>query len=81
MRESDAIRKSLGGVEGGVHYKVGLTSAVVGIAILRALVVEVVRALVEREVKPPVWLAANVPGGDEVLAWYLKEYRHRIRHP
>lgn len=64
----------------GAPYKVGPTSAVVGIAILWALMVEVVDALVERGVKPPVWLAGNVPGGDEVMVGYLREYRHRIKH-
>lgn len=64
----------------GVPYKVGPTSAVVGIAILWALVIEVVNMLVERGVEPPVWLAANVPGGDDVVAEYMREYRHRIKH-
>lgn len=64
----------------GVPYKVGPTSAVVGIAILWALVVEVVNILVERGVEPPIWLAANVPGGDDVVADYIQEYRHRIKH-
>lgn len=64
----------------GVPYKVGPTSAVVGIAILWALVIEVVNILVERGVEPPVWLAANVPGGDDVVADYMREYRHRIKH-
>ena len=64
----------------GAPYKVAPTSAVVGIAILWALMVEVVAALVERGVKPPVWLAGNMPGGDEVMVGYLKEYRHRIKH-
>lgn len=64
----------------GVPYKVGPTSAVVGIAILWALVVEVVNILVERGVEPPIWLAANVPGGDDVVADYMQEYRHRIKH-
>jgi len=64
----------------GVSYKVGPTSAVVGIAILWALVVEVVNILVERGVEPPIWLAANVPGSDDVVADYIQEYRHRIKH-
>ena len=40
-------------------------STVVGAAILQAMVAEVANRLVQAGVEPPIWLSANVPGGDE----------------
>jgi uncharacterized phosphosugar-binding protein len=63
-----------------VLNKVGPTSGVVGSAILHALVVRVVEIMVKKNLEPPIWLAANVRGGDEANAEYLKKYKPRIRH-
>ena len=64
----------------GVPNKVGPTSAVVGCAILQALIVRVVEIMAEKGLEPPVWLASNVPGGDEANAKYINKYKARIRH-
>ncbi|MBA7619525.1 hypothetical protein ES703_26864 [subsurface metagenome] len=64
----------------GVPHKVGPASCVVGCAILQALVVRVVEIMAEKGLEPPVWLAANVPGGDEANTKYFNRYRARIRH-
>lgn len=64
----------------GVPHKVGPTSGVVGCVILQALIVRIVEVMAERGLEPPVWLAANVPGGDEANIENLKKYRGRIKH-
>jgi len=64
----------------GVPPKVGPTSAVIGCAILHALIIRVVELLVEKEISPPIWVAANMPGGDEINAKYIEKYRARIRY-
>jgi len=64
----------------GLEQKVGPLSTVTGCAIVNELVVSVVRNLVERGVEPPVFVSANVDGGDERNARLLAENRHRIHY-
>lgn len=64
----------------GLEQKVGPLSTVTGCAIVNELVVSVVRNLTERGVEPPVFVSANVDGGDERNARLLAENRHRIHY-
>jgi len=64
----------------GLAQKVGPLSTVTGCAIVNELVVSVVRNLVARGVEPPVFVSANVDGGDERNARLLAENRHRIHY-
>lgn len=64
----------------GLEQKVGPLSTVTGCAIVNELVVNVVRILRERGVEPPVFVSANVDGGDERNARLLAENRHRIHY-
>ncbi len=64
----------------GLEQKVGPLSTVTGCAIVNELVVSVVRNLVARGVEPPVFVSANVDGGDERNARLLAENRHRIHY-
>ncbi len=63
---------------GGRPQAVGPLSTVLGCAVVNALVAQVVRDLVERGVAPPVFISANMPGGDEHNRRLLAENRHRI---
>lgn len=58
--------------------KVGPLSSLTGIAIVNAIVAEVVSKLVERGEQPPVFLSGNLDGGDEYNARLLAENKHRI---
>lgn len=64
----------------GFPQKVSPLSTVAGCAIANAVAAEVVQMLVNRGVKPPVFLSANLDGGDEYNAELLKENRHRIHY-
>ena len=64
----------------GLSQKVGPLSSLTGIAIVNALVAEVVARLVNRGMQPPVFMSANLDGGDEWNARLLKENRHRIHY-
>ena len=64
----------------GFPQKVSPLSSVAGCAIVNAIVAEVVQMLVKRGVEPPVFLSANLDGGDEYNAKLLKENRHRIHY-
>jgi len=62
----------------GFPQKVGPLSSLTGIAIVNAMVAEVVEQLVARNVTPPVFMSANLDGGDEYNARLLAENKHRI---
>lgn len=49
----------------GLPYPVGPTSDAVGIAIVQALVCEIVELLAKEGIQPPVFISSNVDGGDE----------------
>mgnify|MGYP001374699560 CR=1 FL=1 len=51
-----------------------------GIAIVNALVCEVVARLAERGLTPPVFMSANLDGGDAFNARLLRENAHRIHY-
>ena len=64
----------------GFPQKVGPLSSVTGCSIVNSLVVEVVARLVERGAEPPVFMSANLDGGDEWNARLLKANRERIHY-
>ncbi|MHB9133873.1 MAG: SIS domain-containing protein [Armatimonadota bacterium] len=64
----------------GFPQKVGPLSSLTGIAIVNALVAEVVAGLVQKGITPPVFLSANLDGGDEYNARLLAENKHRIHY-
>lgn len=64
----------------GFPQKVGPLSSVTGCAIANSLVAEVVSRLVARGVEPPVFLSANLDGGDAWNARLLAENRERIHY-
>ncbi|MER3474911.1 MAG: hypothetical protein C4335_13015 [Armatimonadota bacterium] len=62
----------------GMRQKVAPTSTVIGAAMLNALVAQTVAILQERGVEPPVFLSANLDGGDAHNARLLERYRGRV---
>ncbi len=62
----------------GFSQKTGPLSTVLGCAVVNAIVTQVIRNLVERGITPPVFVSANMPGGDEHNQKLLSENRHRI---
>ena len=64
----------------GFPQKVGPLSTVTGCAIVNALVAETVAQLAQRSLTPPVFMSANLDGGDAFNARLLEENRHRIHY-
>jgi len=62
----------------GVPQKFCPVSGVINPAILQAMMAATVELLLERGVTPPVFLAANVEGGDEYNQRLLQQYKERI---
>lgn len=63
----------------GVPSKVCPTSGIAGMFIIESIVAQVVENLVQAGHKPPVFVSANVDGGDEHNAQLYEKYWHRIR--
>lgn len=62
----------------GVLQKICPISGVTSCAILHALMAATVEKLVAKGFTPPVYLAANVPGGDEYNKRLMAEYKDRM---
>jgi uncharacterized phosphosugar-binding protein len=62
----------------GSELKSGATSTVAGSAILQAITVQAAALLVERGLEAPIWVSANVPGGDTHNNRLLERYRPRL---
>jgi uncharacterized phosphosugar-binding protein len=58
--------------------KTGPTSTAAGAAILNAVVVEAVAVFIEKGITPPVFMSANLEGGDEHNKKVLNEYKDII---
>jgi len=64
----------------GFPQKVGPLSSVTGCALVNALAAETVARLAARGLTPPVFMSANLDGGDAFNARLLRENAHRIHY-
>lgn len=64
----------------GFPQKVGPLSTITGVAIVNSMVCEVVEMLVKQGIEPPVFMSANLDGGDEYNARLLAENKDRIHY-
>ena len=62
----------------GWSGKVGPTSAVAGIFLMNRLVCRIVERYLAEDLTPPIYLSANLPGGDEHNRRIEEQYRGRI---
>jgi len=58
--------------------KVGPTSAIAGIFLMNRVICRVVERYLAEDLIPPVYLSANLPGGDEHNRRLEEKYRRRI---
>lgn len=64
----------------GLDQKVAPTSTFCNAFVVNCLVIETVKILVERGITPPVWMSANLPGGDEANKALENKYKGRVKH-
>jgi uncharacterized phosphosugar-binding protein len=64
----------------GARQKTGPTATMCNLFMLNLLMVETVAQLVALGVEPPLWMSANLPGGDEANRLNEEKYIPRIRH-
>lgn len=62
----------------GLEEAIGPTSTAVGAALVNGLMIEVIEKLIEDKIVPPVFLSANLDGGDEHNRKIFEEYKDNI---
>jgi uncharacterized phosphosugar-binding protein len=60
--------------------KTGPLSSVLGCVIVNAIAAEIIARLMDRGIEPPVYISANMPGGDEHNERLLAQYADRIHY-
>lgn len=64
----------------GMAQKVGPSSTVTGAAILNAIIVRATALIMERTGEPPVFMSANLDGGDAYNKRWLAHYKGRLTY-
>jgi uncharacterized phosphosugar-binding protein len=64
----------------GCVQKTGPTSTFCNVFTINLLMIETVKRLMEMGVQPPLWMSANLPGGDEANRSLEEKYIPRIKH-
>lgn len=67
------------GIE-GFRGKVAPTSSVTGCAIINSIIAEACGIFIEKGVTPPVFMSANIDGGDEFNKKLMEEYKDKIKY-
>jgi len=60
--------------------KTGPTSTFCNVFTINLLMIETVKRLMEMGVQPPLWMSANLPGGDEANRSLEEKYIPRVKH-
>jgi uncharacterized phosphosugar-binding protein len=63
----------------GLKVPLAPISSVTDAYIVRRIEIEAVRHMLARGFEPPLWVSANVAGGDEVNERYIERYFHAIK--
>jgi len=63
----------------GIRTKVAPVSTIINSAILHSMLSLAAKMLADEGVEPPVWMSANVEGGDEFNRRYIAKYKYRIK--
>lgn len=64
----------------GVSQKTGPTATLCNVFAMNLLMIETIRQLSLMGIDPPVWMSANLPGGDEKNKRNEETYASRIKH-
>jgi len=64
----------------GLEQRIAPASTIAGVFIINCLVIETARLLLERNIKPPIWVSGNVPNSDKINMQYVNKLIGRIAH-
>lgn len=62
----------------GIPEKIGPTSTAVGVSLINAIIIESVEIMQEDGIIPPIFMSANIDGGDEHNEKIFSEYKDNI---
>ncbi len=63
----------------GMNQKIGPTSSVIDMTMVNLIIVETAEKLLQKGVKPPVFVSANMDNGEAVNNGIIEKYKQRIR--
>lgn len=63
-----------------LSQKMGPMSTIINAAILHIIMMQASQIMLEKGFLPPIWMSANLEGGDEFNLKYLSRYRTRAKH-
>lgn len=63
----------------GLEVAIAPISTITDGYIVRRIEIEAIRYMVANGFDPPVWVSANLPGGDETNERYIREYREKVK--
>ena len=64
----------------GTERKMGPTSTFCNIFVMNLLMLETAKALLARDVEPPILVSGNLPGGDEANKALIETYILKVKH-
>lgn len=64
----------------GVEQKTAPTSTITGASIVNAIISETVQEFVNRDITPPIFISANIDGGDEHNKTIMEKYKNQIHY-
>jgi uncharacterized phosphosugar-binding protein len=64
----------------GVEQKVAPVSTIINAFVVNSIVARTIEKLVEKGIEPPIWVSANIPGGEEANKKWIEKYKGRIKH-
>ena len=62
----------------GLPERIGPTSTAVGAALINGIIIDAVNNMIKAGTVPPVFMSANLDGGDEHNARIFEEYKENI---
>lgn len=65
---------------GKLSQKMGPVSTIINAAILHTIIMQACQTMLEKGFLPPIWMSANLEGGDEFNLKYLSRYKTRAKH-
>lgn len=65
---------------GSFPQRMGPTSTIINAAILHTIIMQACEIMLEKGVTPPVWMSANLEGGDEFNRKHISRYKIRTKH-
>jgi len=64
----------------GFEQKTAPTSTVTGAAVINAITAQAAGLFMEKNIIPPIFISANIDGGDEKNAVLMQKYKNRIKY-